>query len=257
MNDDHGSGYKRPAGEETPDLAANARTLLARGRQGALATNSIRHPGWPFTSVMPYAVDEVSPLFLISRMAIHTQNILKDDRASLLVTLSGGTYDPLSAERVTLVGRVTPTDTTPAIRQRYLDRHPEAERWVDFGDFGFYRFRSEDVYYVGGFGVMGWVATNDFDKAEPDPLAEHVDGIVEHMNKDHAEALRLIARRFASVEASTVTMTGCDRAGIDVRAETGEGSVPVRIDFPEEVQSSADARRVLVAMTKEARAAKE
>ena len=253
MNDDHGRGYTKPPGKETPDLAARGRTLLMRGRQGALATNSLRHPGWPFTSVMPYAVDDVSPLFLISRMAIHTQNILKDDRASLLVTLSGGTYDPLSAERLTLIGRVRPTETTPDIRQRYLGRHPEAERWVDFGDFAFYRFNSEDVYYVGGFGVMGWVTTNDFDRAEPDPLAEHVDGIIEHMNRDHAEALRLIARKFASVESSTVTMTSCDRSGFDVRAETGQGSIPVRIDFPEEARSSAEARRILVAMTREAR----
>src|SRR5258708_32846941 len=125
MNDDHGRGYVKPEGEE-PDLAARAKTLVARARQGALATNSLRHPGWPFTSVMPYAMDGATPLFLISRMAIHTQNLTRDDRASLLVTLSGGEYDPRSAERVTLVGRGTSTTRTAEVRARYLARHPEA-----------------------------------------------------------------------------------------------------------------------------------
>ena len=253
MSDDHGRGYVKPAGEVAPDLAACAKTLLARARQGALATNSVRHPGWPFTSVMPYALDGTAPLFLISRMAIHTQNLTEDDRASLLVTLSGGAYDPLSAERVTLIGRVMPTTATADVRERYLARHPEAARWIDYGDFSFYRFTTEDVYYVGGFGVMGWVAPSDYAQAEADPLAEHADGIIEHMNRDHAEALRLMARKFASIEASSVTMTACDRSGFNIRAESGEGSRSARIDFPEEARSPADARRVLVAMTKEAR----
>ena len=164
-NDDHGRDYVRPAGEEKPDLAAQARTLLAKARQGALATNSIRHPGWPFASVMPYALDGTSPIFLISRMAIHTQNLEQDDRASLLVTLSGGEYDVLSAERVTLIGRVTSTAASPQLRELYLARHPEAERWIDYADFSLYRFRCDDVYYVGGFGVMGWVSTEEFEKA--------------------------------------------------------------------------------------------
>jgi putative heme iron utilization protein len=253
MNDDHGRGYVKPDGEE-PDLAARAKTLLAQARQGALATNSLRHPGWPFTSVMPYAMDGAAPLFLISRMAIHTQNLTRDDRASLLVTLSGGEYDPLSAERVTLIGRVNATTATTEMRERYLARHPEAARWVDFADFSFYRFHTEDVYYVGGFGIMGWVDSEDYVLAEADPLAEHAEGIIEHMNHDHADALRLIARRFASIDASNVVMTSCDRAGFTIRAEGADGSRPARIEFPEKADSPADARRVLVAMTKEARA---
>jgi heme iron utilization protein len=254
MNDDHGSGYVRPEGE-APDLAACSRTLLARARQGALATNSVRHPGWPFTSVMPYAMEGATPLFLISRMAIHTQNLTRDDRASLLVTLSGGEYDPLSAERVTLVGRVTTTTATAEVRERYLARHPEAARWVDFADFSFYRFNIEDVYYVGGFGVMGWVASDDYALAVADPLAEHAEGIIEHMNRDHGEALRLIARKYASIDAASVVMTSCDSSGFNIRAESGEASRARRIEFPERAESPADARRVLVAMTREARAA--
>ena len=56
---------------------------------------SRKHPGWPFGSVMPYALDEAGrPLFLISSMAMHTQNLVEDAHASLLVTESEST-DPL------------------------------------------------------------------------------------------------------------------------------------------------------------------
>ena len=44
----------------------------------------------------------------------------------------------------------------------YLKRHPQSEMWVDFGDFAFYRMDIAEPYYVGGFGVMGWVTANDY-----------------------------------------------------------------------------------------------
>ena len=46
-----------------------------------------------------------------------------------------------------------------------------------------------DVYYVGGFGVMGWVPVSDYSAAQADPLAEHKNDIMLHMNADHKDAL--------------------------------------------------------------------
>src|SRR5512134_3421962 len=83
-----------------PTFAERARTLLHLARSGALATVSRRHPGHPFASVMPYALDARGrPLFLISTMAMHTHNLLADPRASLLVAQPGWTGDPLAAGR--------------------------------------------------------------------------------------------------------------------------------------------------------------
>ena len=82
-----------------------------------LATLSRRRPGHPFGSVMPYALDEARrPLFLISSMAMHTQNLEADRRASLLVTGPGAAEDPLAAGRVTLIGeaRRVPAAAVPA-----------------------------------------------------------------------------------------------------------------------------------------------
>ena len=103
------------------------------------------------------------PVFLISSMAMHTQNLKADARASLLVMQEGGD-DPLGAARITLVGEVLPVPEaeTAAVRELYLSRHQNARYWVDFDDFGFYRMQPADVYFIGGFGVMGWVTAEEY-----------------------------------------------------------------------------------------------
>jgi putative heme iron utilization protein len=230
------------------------RTLLATERVGTLATHSVHNPGFPFASVMPYALtSDASPLFLISSMAIHTQNLVGDPRASLLVMQSGSDADPLGSPRATLIGNVTRVDSTDVIRAAYLERHPSSKYWIDFSDFAFFRLDVEHVYFVGGFGVMGWVTTPEYRAAQPDPLAPFAAGILEHMNADHADALRAITRHFAGLDAEEATMVSCDRLGFVVRARTKDGMKGARIQFVEEVRTREDARRVLVAMTREAR----
>jgi putative heme iron utilization protein len=59
-----------------PSFAERARTLVYISRIGSLSTLSRRQPGFPFGSVMPYGLDEHGrPIFLISAMAMHTQNL--------------------------------------------------------------------------------------------------------------------------------------------------------------------------------------
>jgi putative heme iron utilization protein len=109
---------------------------------------------------MPYGLDEHGrPIFLISTMAMHTQNLHADPRASLLVTQPDASGDPLGASRV-LVGNVLATSEPEVMEARklYLARYDNSKYWVDFEDFSFYRMDVVDVYYVGGFGVMGWVS---------------------------------------------------------------------------------------------------
>lgn len=238
-----------------PSYAERVRTLLASESLGTLATQSQRHPGWPFASVMPFALDEqAAPLFLVSSMAIHTQNAIADPRASLLVMQSGAGADPLGSPRVTLLGNVTRVAAvSDSLRAAYLDRHPSARYWIDFSDFAFFRLEVTDVYFVGGFGVMGWVLVSDYVSASPDPLMDAAQGILEHMNADHAEALRQLTRHFGKLEAEEATMVAVDRLGFVVRARTAAGMKGARIAFPEEVRTREDARRVLVAMTRKAR----
>jgi heme iron utilization protein len=204
---------------------------------------------------MPYALlEDASPLFLISGMAIHTQNVLADPRASLLVMQSGSGSDPLGSPRATLLGSATRVESTDAIRSVYLERHPSSKYWIDFSDFSFFRLDVSEIYFVGGFGVMGWVAAADYRAAEADPLAPFAAGIMEHMNSDHADALREITRHFGALDAEEATMVSCDRLGFVVRARTADGMKGTRIQFAEPVTSREEARRVLVAMARAARA---
>lgn len=240
-----------------PTFAERARTLLSLSGAGTLATLSRRHPGHPFASVMPYALDAAgAPLFLISTMAVHTQNLAGDPRASLLVAQPGWTGDPLAAGRVTLMGeaRRLPADETGDAREAYLARHANARHWVSFADFAFWRLDVHDVYVVGGFAAMDWVEPGAYAAASPDPLAESAAEIVAHMNDDHAEALATYARAFAGEHADEATMTAVDRLGFKLRVRSGERLHSVRIAFPREVRSAAAARSALIEMLRDARA---
>jgi hypothetical protein len=243
-------------GVPEPTFAERARTLAYLGRTGTLATLSRRHPGHPFASVMPYALDTAGrPLFLISAMAMHTQNLEADPRASLLVTQPDWSGDPLAAGRLTLMGEARKLDATPAAEARaaYLARHQRAGYWVDFDDFAFWRLELGDVYFVGGFAAMDWVTAADYAAAAPDPLADVAGGIVEHMNRDHADALITYARHYAGEAADEATMVSVDRLGFKLRLRQGQRLSSVRIAFPHEVTTTGHSREVLIEMLRVAR----
>src|SRR5277367_2483506 len=226
-----------------PSFAERARTLLHLGGVGSLSTLSRKRPGFPFGSLMPYALDDQGrPLFLISTMAMHTQNLQQDARASLLVTQPEAEGDPLGAARVTVVGNaatLAPPEVADA-RALYLDRHPNSKYWVDFDDFSFFRMEVVDVYYVGGFGVMGWVAAPEYGDAHADPLVDAAAGILEPMNADHQDALILLAKVFAGTTAQEAVMTAVDRLGFHVRMKTEEGIKGCRVAFLSPVSTSAE-----------------
>lgn len=234
-----------------PSHAERARTLVHLGHTGTLSTLSRRHPGHPFGSVMPYALDEAGqPLFLISRMAMHTRNLEGDARASLLVTAAGAEEDALALGRVTLVGAAArvPGDEVAAVRERYLARHPRAVHWVDFDDFAFWRLDVAELYFVGGFGVMDWVDAPAYRSARPDPLAEAAAGIIAHVNRDHADALLAIARGLGGEAADEAAMIAVDRLGFRLRLRSGERLHGCRIAFPREVSTAAEVRAAFVEM---------
>jgi heme iron utilization protein len=239
-----------------PTYAERARTLMYLGGMGSLSTLSRKQPGFPFGSVMPYGLDDHGrPIFLISTMAMHTQNLQADPHASLLVTQQDTEGEPLGASRVTLLGNVlsVPKPEFAEARKLYLERHANSKYWVDFEDFSFYRMDIVDVYFVGGFGVMGWVSISDYDRSQPDPLADSMAEIIQHINADHKDALVMLARTFAHIDSTEATMTTVDRLGFRVRLKTAEGMRGARIAFFREVGNQGETRKVLVDMVQQAR----
>jgi putative heme iron utilization protein len=241
-----------------PPFAERVRTLLHTTRLATLSTQSAAHPGFPFGSLAPYGLlRDGSPTLLISRLAVHTKNIVENPRASLFVAAANDGQSALALSRVTLVGNVARVEEgeLEAARTDYLARHEDARGWVDFGDFAFYRLTVEAAYFVAGFGAMGWVDPADIRAAAPDPLCDAAAGMIAHMNADHADAIVLYCRCFAGMEGvESAEMIDVDRLGFGVRAKTADGERRVRIAFTREAATPMDTRKVLVEMVKDARA---
>jgi putative heme iron utilization protein len=239
-----------------PSHAERVRTLISLTSVATLSTISCKHAGYPFGSLMPFALDSFGrPIFLISNMAMHTQNLKANPRCSLFVGQAGAEGDALGTARATLIGNAEPVsenDVSDA-RKRYLARHENSRYWVDFSDFSFFRLQPIDLYYVGGFGVMGWVEVLDYEHSAPDPLAEAAPVILTHMNADHADAMILLAAWQAGIDATEATMTAVDRLGFSLRLKTTNGVKGARINFLREVATPQDTRAMLVEMVRQAK----
>ena len=128
-----------------------ARGLMRQAGPAALAT--LGSAGGPFASYVIVApAADGSPLLLLSRLAVHTKNLERDPRASLLLVREpeAGSKS-MTALRLTLTGRVLREDSADS-RQLFLARHPDAARYAGFADFSLYRFHIEGGHLVAGFG---------------------------------------------------------------------------------------------------------
>jgi heme iron utilization protein len=236
------------------DAGRLARSLLRRSRQGALAT-LMAGSGDPYCSLVNLATHpDGSPILLISRLAVHTKNILADPRVSLMLD-ERGEGDPLAGARIMLSGRGEEAATGPeleTLRRRYLNAHPSAEAFVNFKDFSFFRIRPSGTHLVAGFGRILDLKPAQFltELSDAADLLEAEQGAIEHMNADHREATNLYATRLLGAEPADWRCTGCDPDGIDLAA----GGKTLRLDFPERVTSPGELRKMLVRLADEARA---
>jgi putative heme iron utilization protein len=235
------------------DPSRLARSLLRRSRQGALATLMAESHD-PYCSLVNIASHyDASPILLISRLALHTRNILADNRVSLMLDerVAG---DPLEGARIMLAGRAEETTGEQAeiLRQRYLSAHPSAQVFVDFKDFSFFRIAPSGAHLVAGFGRIIDLAPTQFltDIGDAGGLLEAEQGAVEHMNEDHREAMNLYATRLLGADSADWACTGCDPDGMDMQA----GNSTLRLDFPERVTNGTELRKMLVRLAGEARA---
>jgi putative heme iron utilization protein len=235
------------------DASRLARSLLRRSRQGALAT-LMAGSGDPYCSLVNVASHaDGSPILLISRLAVHTRNILGDSRVSLMLDERAG-GDALEGSRIMLGGRAEEAAASDLeiLRRRYLSAHPSSEVFVNFKDFSFFRIRPSGMHLVAGFGRIVDLTPAQFmtDISDAGALLEAEPGAIDHMNADHREAMNLYATRLLGAEAADWRCTGCDPDGIDLQA----GTTTLRLDFPERVTGPAQLRKMLVMLANEARA---
>jgi heme oxygenase (biliverdin-IX-beta and delta-forming) len=241
---------KAGAFSQVKETAFIARGLVRAALKGALATvhNGLGHP---YASLVLVATDtDGSPLFLISKLALHTQNLAADPRASLLIDATGTQESPMEGARLTLVGEVHPASSTTA-RARFLARHPSAAGYADFPDFGFFALKPERAHFIGGFGkivdlpaeelLVSTEGAEGLITAEPD--------IVSHMNADHADAIALYATKLLGAQPGAWRMTGIDPEGGDLVL----GARALRLPFAARITTAAEARGELVRLVGVAR----
>ena len=97
-------------------------------------------------------------------MATHSKNLRANANAALLVTADRSASGAgLADGRATVLGTIAAVEEgIEEIRETYLKANPEAAQWASFGDFQFYRMKIVDVYFVAGFGAMGWIGPEEF-----------------------------------------------------------------------------------------------
>src|SRR6202012_2713852 len=211
-----------------------AKSLLRKRRQGALAT-LMAGTGAPYCSLVNLASHpDGSPILLISRLALHTKDILADPRVSLMLD-ERASGDPLEGARIMLAGRAEQADgeEVSLLRRRYLNAHPSAEAFADFKEFAFFRIRPTAAHLVAGFGRIINLKPEQFltEVSDAAALIAAEQGAVEHMNEDHRDAMNLYATKLLGAESGDWRCTGCDPDGMDMQS----GADTLRLEFPERV----------------------
>ena len=233
------------------DPKAAAKKLMREARSGALAT-LMTGSGDPYCSLVnAAAAADGTPLLLISRLAVHTKNILADPRVSLMLD-ERKEGDPLQGARVMLLGAAAKTERAD-VRRRYLAQQPEAEMFAGFGDFAFYEVKLKGAHLVAGFGRIVDLTPADLltDLAGADALLAAEPEVIAHMNADHAATCRLYATKLLGAPDGDWRCVGCDPDGLDLQWQrTG-----LRLPFPQRVTQPGVLRAVLKQMADQARAA--
>jgi heme iron utilization protein len=250
------NGAVKSSSDAAPDAAHDARNLVRQALKGALATldrgGAGLPGGTPYASLVTVATDaEGRPVLLLSGLALHTQNLKADPRASVLIDATSLAGDPLAGGRVTLLGRLEQT-AAPSARMRFLNRHPSAAQYADFGDFAFYQLNVERAHFIGGFGRIVSLSAEQMVRPVADAaelVAAEAD-IITHMNEDHAHTLELYATKLAGAAPGHWRIVGCDPDGMDLL----NGEHAVRIPFDERITTPDASRRAMKRLADKARA---
>ncbi|MFM1847117.1 MAG: hypothetical protein RL417_591 [Pseudomonadota bacterium] len=244
--------------EKAALYAAAARTLLTTARHGVLATTSVAETGFPFGSLTPYLIDEHGRITIyISLIAEHYKNLAHDPRGSLLVADPFGADDPQAYARATVLLRFTPAppEERETIQRSYEARFPNSINYSIAHNFLFMRGEPHRIRWIGGFGEIGWIDRQTFCSAASDPLAESALDIIEHMNRDHGDALSELVRGFSTLNpmGKRIQMVGISALKITVRVDDTEGGRNIEIPFPGPI-GPHEARGAVINLLKEARA---
>ncbi len=210
-------------------IAHEARRMLRGHRYSALCTLSKKFDGYPFGSITPYLVDhDGSLLILVSSLAEHTKNIRHDPRVSLI---THDQQDPhiQTQGRVTVTGLAGIEPNPSPAGLRYLRHFPDAQSYFSMHDFSFYRIRPIAIRYIGGFGKIHWIDTENYAVMQAQAFAEREELLLDEINSFHQDVLQQMVQLQDGGDAAGIRAFGFDCDGMDVR---NNGNF-WRLNFPE------------------------
>jgi putative heme iron utilization protein len=237
----------------TKDEAVFQARCLVRGAASATLATSIE--GQPFASlVTPAAAPDLSPLLWLSTLAEHTRHLAAEPRCALLFSGAAAEANPQTTPRVGLTGlaELVPPEEVPALKARWLARHPYAALYAGFADFALWRVRIGGALLVGGFARAQRLPATLLapDAAAVARIAAAEADIVEHMNADHAGAVALLATRLLGGAEGEWRMLAVDTDGCDL----GLGERVLRLAFAAPAADADGVKAALIEAIRRARA---
>jgi len=239
----------------TADLGFEARRLIRGSAAATLATGA---GGAPFAAlVTPATAPDLSALMLLSSLSEHTRQLQAEPRCALLFTGQPEGPNPQTAPRVTLTGLAekVPEPEVPALKARWLARHPYAALYADFGDFALWRVRPGGALLVGGFARASRLRLADLlpDPAATAAIAAAEAEIIAHVNADHADAIAAIAEGLHGAPPGPWMLAAVDTDGCDLAL----GEAVLRHHWPAPVAEADGVRAALIRAARDGRAARD
>jgi len=188
--------------------------------------------GAPYVAWVTVATDHAgAPVFLFSDLAVHTRALKTDPRVALLVvdaeggpsrrsgrSSGAGPVNPQEEDRVTLLGWLD-RDPDPALRGRFLARHPYAASYAEFADFAVWRMTVTAAHRVSGFGAAAWGRDPSallLPDQTADALAAAEPSLLTHLATNHSGLASQLARTRFGEDGQHWRIVALDADGLDL-----------------------------------------
>lgn len=199
----------------TEELLQDIRSLWSTSYHGLLSTHSVKFPGYPFGSLLPFCRDtKGNLLLLISHLAQHTRNLENDPQCSLTI-VEQGAGDVQQLARLTCLTQAVAVNSTAAA-ERYFRFYPETRRYQKELNFHFYRLEVKHFYFIGGFGSARWIDPGRVPLPVPFSTADEAELLYQLNANDHALLKQLLSNREMPAKTAFEAV-GADPYGLDIR----------------------------------------
>lgn len=239
-----------------PSSAETARTIVDLAAHGTLST--MTEDGLPLGTYVTYVLDQVGqPILRLRKNAVHTANLLRENRCSLFV--QPYQYPAHLLARVSLLGTVEP------VPEGIAESAAALHKTLHSGGAGVDEPREDDMYYrlvVNECFYVGQLAGNssaeviggdEYREAEADPLRSFAGSLVKSMNADRLEDVYRISSQKLEREIDDIyfaELVWIDKKGIYLKASGNDGLVEtLRVPFERDVEDERDARSALTMMS--------